>query len=65
MKLMIKVLTTIVLAVSAIIFHMIFMVNTREGFSVGSEWIIYIGIMLVVLNKVCGLYEKGENKTKG
>lgn len=64
MKQMIKVLTLIVLAFSAAILHIVFMINTREGFSVGSEWIIYAIILFAVLSKVCGLYEKGKNKAK-
>ena len=64
MKRMIKVLIVLVLVISAIISHIIFMVNTREGFSVGSEWIIYLGIMFVILNRMCDLYEKSKNKAK-
>lgn len=64
MKRMIKVLIILALAISATISHVILMVNTREGFSVGSEWIIYMGVMFVILNRVCDLYEKSKNKAK-
>lgn len=64
MKQMIKVLTILVLAVSAIISHVIFMINAREGFYPGSEWIIYAVIVFAALNNVCDLYEKSEDKAK-
>ncbi len=62
MKRMIKVLMIIVLTISAIIFHVIFMLNAREGLYIGSEWVVYAIIIFLALNKVCEFYEKSEDK---